>query len=299
MFKLKNKKRSTETGAEMEEEYFYEEANPGNSMAPEAQAYPEEYPQQYAPPKKKPASRKSYAPAAASPKPITALVKFDHVNKLYGGDFQALADVDFEVQEGEFISIVGPSGAGKSTILKLIYAEERPSGGAVYFDGWPLTSISQRKLPYHRRRIGTVFQDFKLLPKKTAFENVAYALEVCGAPSEEIQEDVPQILDIVGLGNKMHKFPHQLSGGEQQKVVLARALIHKPLIIVADEPTGNLDPTNSMEIIDLLLKINQLGTTVILASHDREIVNKAAKRVLVVDGGQIVCDDAKGGYRMC
>ncbi|MDR3559309.1 MAG: ATP-binding cassette domain-containing protein [Candidatus Pacebacteria bacterium] len=227
------------------------------------------------------------------------MVKFDHVSKVYGDNFSALTDVDFEVQEGEFISIVGSSGAGKSTLLKLIYAEEKPTEGYVYFDSLPLAHISRRRLPYHRRRIGTVFQDFKLLPKKTAYENVAYALEVCGAAAEEILEDVPQILDIVGLGNKMEKFPHQLSGGEQQKVVLARALIHKPLIIVADEPTGNLDPTNSMEIIDLLLKINQLGTTVILASHDREIVNKASKRVLVVDGGRIVCDDAQGKYKIC
>lgn len=228
----------------------------------------------------------------------SALIKFDRVNKTYKGDFAALSDIDFEIQEGEFVSIVGPSGAGKSTLLKLIYAEESPSEGIVYFDGRPLDGISRRKLPYHRRRIGTVFQDFKLLPKKTAYENVAYALEVCGAPTAEIMEDVPQILDIVGLGNKMGKFPHQLSGGEQQKVVLARALIHKPLVIVADEPTGNLDPKNSAEIIELLLKINKLGTTVILASHDKDIVNKAAKRVLVVDNGKVVSDAAKGRYKV-
>jgi cell division transport system ATP-binding protein len=194
---------------------------------------------------------------------------------------------------------VGPSGAGKSTFLKLIYAEEMATTGEVYFDGQALSQVSRRKLPYHRRRIGTVFQDFKLLPKKTAFENVAYALEVCGAPGSEIMEDVPQILDIVGLGDKMEKFPRQLSGGEQQKVVLARALIHKPLVIIADEPTGNLDPASSLEIVKLLLKINKLGTTVILASHDREIVNKAAKRVIMLSGGKVACDDEKGKYKMC
>lgn len=233
------------------------------------------------------------------PQEISAIIKFDHVTKVYKGDFAALTDIDFEIQEGEFVSIVGASGAGKSTLLKLIYAEEMATEGTVYFNGKPLDAISRRKLPYHRRRIGTVFQDFKLLPQKTAFENVAYALEVCGAPESEISEDVPQILDIVGLGNKMEKFPYQLSGGEQQKVVLARALIHKPLVIVADEPTGNLDQDNSVEIVKLLLKINKLGTTVILASHNREIVNKAAKRVILISDGKIVCDDAKGKYKIC
>jgi cell division transport system ATP-binding protein len=210
-----------------------------------------------------------------------------------------LDDIDLEIQPGEFVSIVGHSGAGKSTFLKLIYAEETASEGQVFFDGVPLNQISRRKIPYHRRRIGTIFQDFKLLPKKTAFENVAYALEVCGAPKDEIMEDVPKILDIVGLGDKMDKFPHQLSGGEQQKVVMARALIHKPAVIAADEPTGNLDSENSMEILKLLLQINELGTTVILASHDRDIVNKAKKRVIVIEKGKIICDDAKGKYKMC
>jgi cell division transport system ATP-binding protein len=228
-----------------------------------------------------------------------AIVKFDHVTKIYKGDFSALADINLEIKEGEFVSVVGHSGAGKSTLLKLIYAEEMPTEGEVYFDGQPIRKIARRKLPYHRRKIGTVFQDFKLLPKKTAFENVAFALEVCGAPVSEILEDVPQILDIVGLGNKMEKFPNQLSGGEQQKVVLARALIHKPLVIVADEPTGNLDPKNSMEIVNLLLKINDLGTTVILASHDQDIVNKAGRRVIVLNEGVVVRDDAKGKYKMC
>lgn len=227
------------------------------------------------------------------------MIKFEGVTKKYKDDFTALENINLEIKDGEFVSIVGQSGAGKSTLLKLIYAEEMPTEGTVFFADRPLDSISRRKLPLHRRNIGTVFQDFKLLPKKTAFENVAYALEVAGAPSQEILENVPQILDIVGLGDKMQKFPHELSGGEQQKVVIARALIHRPLVILADEPTGNLDPTSSMEIVDLLLKINKLGTIVILASHDREIVNKAEKRMIVLEKGKIICDDAKGEYKTC
>lgn len=225
------------------------------------------------------------------------MIKFDSVTKKYD-DFTALDDINLEVREGDFVSIVGQSGAGKSTLLKLIYAEEMPTVGAVYFREKPLNSINVRKLPFHRRNIGTVFQDFKLLPKKTAFENVAYALEVAGTPALEIIEDVPQILDIVGLGDKMNKFPHELSGGEQQKVALARALIHKPLVIAADEPTGNLDPASSAEILDLLMKINELGTTVLLASHDRDIVNRAAKRMIVLEKGRIVCDEECGQYKI-
>ena len=227
------------------------------------------------------------------------ILKFNHVVKAYKGDSAVLANIDLEIKSGEFVTLVGHSGAGKSTLLKLISAEEIATEGEVYFNGEPLSQIKKRKLPYHRRKIGMVFQDFKLLPKKTVFENVAYALEACGVHSDEIMEDVPQILDIVGLGDKLNKFPYQLSGGEQQKVVLARALIHKPLVIVADEPTGNLDPENSAEIIDLLLKINKLGTTVVLASHDRDIVDRASKRVIVLEKGKIICDDAKSKYRVC
>jgi cell division transport system ATP-binding protein len=227
------------------------------------------------------------------------MIRFDQVTKKYKDDYVALDNINFEIKDGEFVSIVGQSGAGKSTLLKLIYAEEKPTEGTVFFAEKPLDIISRRKLPYHRRNIGTVFQDFKLLPKKTAFENVAYALEVSGAPKAEIFENVPQILDIVGLADKMEKYPKELSGGEQQKVVIARALIHRPLVILADEPTGNLDPTSSLEIMDLLLKINKLGTIVIIASHDREIVNKAAKRVVVLEKGKIICDDAKGEYKIC
>lgn len=225
------------------------------------------------------------------------MIKFEGVSKIYKDQFVALENINLEIREGEFISIVGQSGAGKSTFLKLIYAEEAPTVGTVFFNEQSLDSISRRKLPQHRRNIGTVFQDFKLLSKKTAFENVAYALEVCGVSRDDILEDVPQILEIVGLGNRQTKFPHELSGGEQQRVALARALIHKPLVIIADEPTGNLDPISSLEIVELLLKINKLGTTVVLASHDKDIVNKAAKRVVVLEKGRVVYDDLKGKYR--
>lgn len=226
------------------------------------------------------------------------IIEFDNVSKAYKDDFLALSDASFKIKEGEFVSFVGPSGAGKSTILKLISAEEMPTNGTVFFDSNPLDKIRRSRLSLHRRNIGTVFQDFKLLGKKTVFENVAYALEVCGAPALGIRNSVPQILDIVGLGAMMDKFPKQLSGGEQQKVALARALIHKPVVILADEPTGNLDSASSVEIVELLLKINELGTTILLASHDKEIVNKASRRVVCLDKGKIVGDLAKSRYKM-
>lgn len=232
-------------------------------------------------------------------KNFTHLIKFDKVSKIFKDDYQALRNIDLRIAPGEFISLVGPSGAGKSTLLKLIYAEENPSEGQVFFEDKPVDSISRRKIPKYRRNIGTVFQDFRLLPKKTAFENVAYALEVSGVPSDEILEDVPQILDIVGLLSKMDKFPLELSGGEQQKIAMARALIHKPKVIIADEPTGNLDPISSDEVIKLLLSINKLGTTVILATHNKSIVDKAAKRVVVIEEGKIISDVNRGKYKIC
>lgn len=225
------------------------------------------------------------------------MVRFDHVTKSFKGNFIALDDINLEIKAGEFVSIVGQSGAGKSTLLKLIYAEESPTKGIVFFNGKPLNALSRRKLSAHRRNIGTVFQDCKLLPKKTVYENVAYALEVSSVSTSEIKEDVPQVLDIVGLFSKADKFPHELSGGEQQKVTMARALVHKPIVIVADEPTGNLDPVSSVEIVELLLKINELGTTIILASHDKDVVNRATRRVIVLDKGRVVNDYAKGKYK--
>lgn len=226
------------------------------------------------------------------------MIKFENVSKIYKDDFHALEDINFEIQPGEFVIIVGASGAGKSTLLKMIYAEESPTAGEIYFDEVPLSSLGKRKLPEYRRNIGTVFQDFKLLKKKTAFENVAYALEVSGCPKAEIVEDVPQILEIVGLGEKLNMYPYQLSAGEQQRVAIARALIHKPMVIVADEPTGNLDPVASMDILNLLLKINKLGTTVILASHDKTVVDKASKRVICLEKGALICDTPKGKYKI-
>jgi len=231
----------------------------------------------------------------AEQKPI---IRFENVSKAYPGNVTVLKGVNLTIYPGEFLSLVGPSGAGKSTLLKLIYAEEIPTEGEVYFNERPVTQINRKHLPYFRRNIGTVFQDFKLLPQKTAFENVAYALEVDGRSEEEINAEVPEILDIVGLGGKMDKFPHQLSGGEQQRVSLARALIHRPKVIIADEPTGNLDPVSSSEIIRLLLEINSFGTTIILATHNKGIVDKLGKRVISLSSEHIGSDQSKGKYML-
>lgn len=224
------------------------------------------------------------------------MIRLDNVSKIYPGDFVALENANLLIEKGEFVSIVGQSGAGKSTLLKLIYAEEQPTSGRVYFNNRPIDTIKKKFLPYYRRNIGTIYQDFKLLPQRTIFENVAYALEVAGEANREINEKVPSILDIVGLSDKMEKYPLQLSGGEQQKVSIARALVHRPLVIIADEPTGNLDPITSWDIIQLLLKINELGTTILLATHNKSIVDKLNKRVIALDRGRIVRDHKKGKY---
>ena len=225
-----------------------------------------------------------------------SILKFENVYKTYPGDFVALEDINITIESGEFLSIVGHSGCGKSTLLKLIYAEEQATGGHVYFNERAVDSINQKHLPYYRRNIGTVFQDFKLLPQKTAFENVAYALEVSDETPEEIAELVPEILEIVGMADKAKKYPRQLSGGEQQKICLARALVRKPLVIIADEPTGNLDPVATWEIIQLLMKINSMGTTIILATHNKDIVDKLNRRVIALDKGQVIRDHQKGRY---
>ncbi len=224
------------------------------------------------------------------------MLKFENVSKIYPGDFVALEDINLKIEQGEFVSIVGHSGAGKSTLLKLLYAEERPTSGIVSFNERSLDSINRKHLPFYRRNVGTVFQDFKLLPQKTAYENVAYALEVAGEPDEEIAQRVPEILDIVGMSNKMGKYPRQLSGGEQQRVCMARALVHHPLLIIADEPTGNLDPISTWEIIQLLLKINSLGTTILLATHNKVIVDKLSRRVVEIEDGKVIRDNEKGKY---
>lgn len=231
-----------------------------------------------------------------SPNPQEPHILFDHIYKEYPPHDPVLENVTLSIMPGEFISLVGPSGAGKSTFLKLIYAEETPTSGEIFFNGRDINLIPRKHLPYYRRNIGTVFQDFKLLPHKTAYENVAYALEVSGYHTDEIKEQVPEIMDIVNLSHKMDKFPHQLSGGEQQRVSLARALVHRPSVIIADEPTGNLDPRSSDEIIKLLLEINSLGTTVILATHNQHIVNTLGKRVIAIANGGIDSDEANGMY---
>jgi cell division transport system ATP-binding protein len=227
---------------------------------------------------------------------IQPIIRFENVTKIFAPDNAVLEDINLIIQPGEFLSIVGSSGAGKSTLLKMIYAEEDPSTGEVYFNGRPLSQIKRKHLPFFRRNIGTVFQDFKLLPQRTAFENVAYALEVDGKSTAEINQEVPEILEIVGLGSKMHKFPKQLSGGEQQRVSLARALIHRPKVIIADEPTGNLDPVSTNEIIQLLLEINSFGTTILLATHNKSVVDKINKRVVVLNGNRVVHDQDNGKY---
>ncbi len=226
-------------------------------------------------------------------------IVFKKVDKVYEGklgSYTALKDIDLAINAGEFVCIVGKSGAGKTTLTRLIYAKEMPSKGAVYFGNRRTDEIKRKWLPFFRRNFGTVFQDFKLLPQKTVFENVAYAMELVGRSTEDIENEVPKILEIVGLKGKEDKYPKQLSGGEKQKVSMARAIINNPDVIVADEPTGNLDPETSWEIVRLLLKINELGTTVILATHDKEVVDRLNKRVVTIEDGRIVNDDAQGKY---
>lgn len=207
----------------------------------------------------------------------------------------ALDGVNLHIKHGEFVSLVGPSGAGKSTLLRLLTRELIPSQGDVFVESVNLAGLSNSDIPLLRRKIGMIFQDFKLLSNKNAFENVAFALEVCGIPKEEIETDVPKVLGIVGLGDKMASFPHQMSGGEKQRLAIARALIHRPKIILADEPTGNLDMVNTHDVVKLLLKINELGTTVILATHNDKVVNSIGRRVISMENGKIVRDQVEEG----
>ena len=223
------------------------------------------------------------------------MIDLQNVTKRYD-DTQALKGISFTVAPGEFVSIVGQSGAGKSTLVRLLMAEESPTRGRIVVGEWDITHIKQREIPQLRRQIGVVFQDFKLLPKKTVFENVAFALEVCGETSKKILSLVPQVLNIVGLEGRHHRYPAQLSGGEQQRVSIARALIHRPKLLLADEPTGNLDTLNTREIVDLLIKINEFGTTVVLVTHNRDVVNSLKRRVITLDHGVVVSDQAVGRY---
>ncbi len=225
------------------------------------------------------------------------MIRFENVTKYYK-DKKALENVNLHINHGEFVSLVGQSGAGKSTLLKLIFAEEKLDEGRILIDEVDIASLSDSEIPYLRRKIGVVFQDIKLLPKKTAFENVGFAMEVAGYARDKIAHDVPKILEIVGLKEKIYNFPAEMSGGEKQRVAIARALAHKPVLLIADEPTGNLDEINSFEILDLLHKINNLGTTVILATHARDLVNKIQKRVVTMDTGKISHDQEKGNYKL-
>ncbi len=224
------------------------------------------------------------------------MIHFRNVSKIYTGDVVALRDVNLDIGKGEFVSVVGQSGTGKSTLLKMIILEEKPTIGQVFFNERDVMTIGNREIPYYRRRIGVVFQDFKLIPKRTVFENVSFALEVAGKSNKEIKTNVGQILEIVGLSEKAIKYPTQLSGGEQQRVAIARALVHHPAVLVADEPTGNLDMINTWEIIELLVRINKLGTTVLLATHNKEMVDRLNRRVIALDKGNIIRDQLEGKY---
>jgi cell division transport system ATP-binding protein len=224
------------------------------------------------------------------------MIKTVNVGKTYKGGIRALDRISLDIEKGEFVFIVGPSGSGKSTFMKLLTKEEEPTEGEIYVAGKNLASLPRWRVPYLRRNVGCVFQDFKLLPNKTVFENVAFALEVIGRPRTLIRRQVPQILELVGLGEKLDRFPDELSGGEQQRVSIARAFVNRPLILIADEPTGNLDPATSVGIMRLLDRINRTGTTVVMATHDHAIVDSMRRRVIELDVGQIVRDQSRGIY---
>jgi cell division transport system ATP-binding protein len=223
------------------------------------------------------------------------MIKLDNVSKIYH-EVAALQDVSVEVTKGEFVFVVGPSGSGKSTLIKLLIREEQPSSGEIFVAGKNIGQLSSWKVPYLRRNVGTVFQDFKLLRDKTVFEQVAFALEVIGKPKHVINARVPEILELVGLRDRMTHYPNQLSGGEQQRVAVARAFVNRPLIMLADEPTGNLDPQTSVDIMKLLDRINRLGTTVVMATHDNAIVDAMRRRVIELVGGKVIRDQARGVY---
>ena len=224
------------------------------------------------------------------------MIRFDHVTKAYKGTTIALRDVSVDIQKGEFVFLVGPSGSGKSTFLRLILKEERPEEGLIWVAGKDIAKLSPWKVPYLRRNIGCVFQDFRLLPNKSVFDNVAFGLEVIGRPAAVITQQVPQILELVGLSHKSSSLPSELSGGEQQRVAVARAFVNRPLILLADEPTGNLDPQTSQGIMQLLDRINRTGTTVVVATHDEVLVDKMRRRVIELSNGMIVRDQARGVY---
>ncbi len=224
------------------------------------------------------------------------MIIFDRVSKVYPDNSVALEDVTLSIEPQEFVSIVGPSGAGKTTLLKLFLAEEKPSQGAVYYDSVNIHTLSKKQMDVFRRNVGMVFQDFRLLPNKTVYENIAFTMEAAGRTDEEINADVPHVLELVDLTSKIWNFPHELSGGEKQRVAIARALVNDPEVIIADEPTGNLDPANTYDVVQILKKINNLGTTVILATHNKGIIDSLKRRVVAIEKGRVVRDDKSGRY---
>jgi len=234
---------------------------------------------------------KPSSPTAAS----KVLIELKNITKTYGRSI-AVKDINLVLREGEFLCLVGQSGVGKTTLIKLLTKQENPDKGQIFVAGRNLADLRDREVPFYRRKIGVVFQDFKLLPQKTVWENVAFALEVCGFSSTDITRRTERVLDLVGLGRRQNNYPAELSGGERQRAAIARALVHSPRIFIADEPTGNLDPVNTWEIIELLYRINQKGTTVILATHNRQVVDRIQQRVVLMKSGRIVSDQRSGKY---
>lgn len=224
------------------------------------------------------------------------MIFYDKVSKIYSPSAVALEEIDLAIEPKEFVSIVGQSGSGKTTLLKLLLAEETPTSGRVFFDSIDIHSVNKKDLPKIRRKIGTVFEDFKLLPQKTVYENIAFAMEAAGKSSEDIAQDVPQVLELVNMPDKAWRFPDELSRGERQRVAIARAIVNQPDVILADEPTGNLDPLNCWEIINILKKINEFGTTVILTTHNKAIIDSLGRRVVTLEKGKIIRDDKEGRY---
>lgn len=226
------------------------------------------------------------------------MIYFDKVSKVYNGDTVALDGIDLTIEPEEFVSVVGHSGAGKTTLLKLLLAEDRPTNGKVFLDSQDIHRMRMREVTRVRRRIGMIFQDFRLLPHKNAYENIAFAMEAAGRPDDEIASDVPHVLKLVDLEDKMWNFPHELSGGERQRVAIARAIVNQPDILIADEPTGNLDPINTYDIVQILKKINNLGTTVLLTTHNKGVIDSLQHRVVTLENGRIVRDDRHGTYSL-
>ncbi len=224
------------------------------------------------------------------------MIKLTNVSKTYPPNIKALDRVSLHIKPGEFVSLVGQSGTGKTTLVRSLIGEEKVSEGKIEVGNWDITNIGNSEVPFLRRQVAVIFQDFKLLPKKTLAENVAFALEVAGKPTAKIKSIVPEVMKIVGLGSKMKRYPNEVSGGEQQRTAIARALVYQPKVLLADEPTGNLDSINAQEIIDLLLKINEFGTTVVLVTHNRDIVNRLKRRVVTLHDGRIISDQAVGKY---